>query len=352
MCLIETHHFYHADHTARLQRYISTDPFSANREGDFIDPIVEEPCDCNQVFHKPRTTVATRASSFIGHFFECSSHNCCTVWPNVTFCQLLRAYRSQEDTENNLLEFASHDYVHCPNKLEMHLYHSRAFLRDAGTSGPAEPDTEAGGHDGDNSRQVPVFPADKLLYANNVLDEVDESANPDVCVELEIARDTAVVLARTLWAEKEEHRKAMKYAIHLMSGAELLFQSTGQYDPAADELFLSTFQALDNSEHVIAMLYREFLTHLQAALQYLGRLPGLEESYSSSDRSFSISHETLLLTKSDDESALGMCRGPLKASGTLFKRFDQLKDRVRVAHNNVLMGLHLRPEDVKVQKRK
>ena len=61
---------------------------------------------------------------------------------------------------------------------------------------------------------------------------------------------------------------------------------------------------------------------------------------------------TLLLTRSDDESALSMCRGPLKASGTLFKRFDQLKDRVRVAHNNALMGLHLRPEDVKVQKRK
>ncbi|KAK3346593.1 hypothetical protein B0T25DRAFT_281711 [Lasiosphaeria hispida] len=310
MCHLNQLHFS----THAPWRMMATQPFSANREGDFADPLSSHGCACAVHTVVPLT-------SPVGHlaFNPCPDHHCCSVWLSSTYCQW--AWENRE-AEFNSVEPG----LRCPNRLlTVEVVPATRTLLE-GDADENSPEVEP--------RAKPqfyhpiMFPVD-MMYSNKKVDETLDWSSREYR-QLERDRQLLFTLAINLWEDKEELKRANELTDGFLRAVERDMDLGCYDDPFHSERAYFLLQWVAKREYSIINLFRDFLSRLRSILAFLHRYPEEGKVVSSEDGFYSISHAVLSLglasEEIDDAAIYSLCDGPLRQSDALQQRFGRLRD--------------------------
>jgi len=302
---------------------LATQPFTINGEGDFISTLGVNRCDCSG--ETPRLPIGGNSEiPDLSQFNLCGCHSCCVSWTSVKYCQIFTRNADWENAQGDvdlwqLLE------TQCPNYLLVNLYRPRSMLGCVPDSGVAEEATDA----------TPELNMAGMFYPNKPIDQIgDPSGSQDedlhnVYDALYHVRVVMVEYAAQLWLAKENLKRMNEAALKCLEEWEYLWIMEGWFD---DEMASSDayhiFHTLQNEGHVVARLYRDFLSNLSAALDILGQCPKEGETWTAPDGSLSVSHAQLQMKDLTTDEILKQFRGGLLIWPAIHRWYQDLKDRV------------------------
>ncbi|KAK0725210.1 hypothetical protein B0H67DRAFT_641659 [Lasiosphaeris hirsuta] len=289
-------------------RILSTQPFSADGEGDFIDPTTTEECDCAIYAVVPQPCQVSK----IG-FNTCSSHKCCVTWLNPSYCEWAFENRDEFDQPQ--------PGYHCPNwMLTFEIIPGVQALWADGAPSVTEPQVKT------QNRPIP-FPLD-MVYLDKKVDKTLDWSGPEYR-RLQVDCCLLFTHAGNMRRSKELLRDAIGRADNFLHSMEKSMHDRVYNDRKFSTRIHSMFPFVVRRELGVIDLYRNYLSCLGPILTFFDRYPEEGNVVSSRDGSYSISHSLLELGKSvqlDDAHIISLCDGPLRQSDALRKRYDQLKD--------------------------